>query len=88
MRFLDYFVVRTSASFVAVPGLAQERPVIFRWVGEDTVMLRHQALKFVAVWYRSIGYGTGILTHWRKTDEVWTGVSVDSPTQDELGVCM
>ncbi|KAI1790681.1 hypothetical protein LXA43DRAFT_1095284 [Ganoderma leucocontextum] len=44
MRFLDHFIVRTTASFVRVPGLTQERTVIYRWTGENTMTRKHPRL--------------------------------------------
>lgn len=88
MRFLDHFVVRTTALFVPVPGLPQERRIIFTWVGENTPLLKHPHLRFVTVWYRATELGAGILTRWQKKDDVWEGESVDSPSEDELGICM
>lgn len=88
MPLLTHFVVRTTASFVAVPGLAQERAVIFRWIGANTVSKRHPRLKFVAVWYCATYIGEGTLTRWEKADGVWAGVSVNSPEEGELGTCL
>ena len=88
MRFLDSFIVRTTAAFVLAPGLAQERTVISKWVGEKTPSRTHPRLSFVGVWYRATQFGAGTLTKWRKNGEVWTGASVDSPTQDDLGVLL
>nr|VWO94125.1 Immunoglobulin G-binding protein A (IgG-binding protein A) (Staphylococcal protein A) (SpA) [Ganoderma boninense] len=45
MRFMDHLVVRTTASFVSAPGLARERTLIFRWIGENTLTRKHPSLR-------------------------------------------
>lgn len=62
--------------------------MIFKWVGENTVSRKHPSLRFVAVWYGATQVGAGTFTQWRKDDGDWTGVSVDAPTEDDLGGVM
>lgn len=86
MRFMDHFVVRTTASLVSVPGLARERTLVFKWIGENTVTRKHPSLRSVTLWYGAVRFGEGTLARWWKDGETWVGASVDSPTEDDLGV--